>query len=69
MNVVSSSIRKEWLNNILHLWNETEEGMEDTLSWLKGIRHEVTRELPVSYDELQMAYQQCHVRGRDSKFE
>ena len=57
--------RKEWLEGVLHMWEETEEGMEDTLAWLKQIRHEVTRDLPSNYDQLQQALQQCQVHKPD----
>jgi hypothetical protein len=60
--IASLDSRKESLNDILRLWDETESGMEDTLAWLKGIRHEVTRDLPESYDDLVMCLQQCQVK-------
>ncbi|ELT88687.1 hypothetical protein CAPTEDRAFT_175674 [Capitella teleta] len=57
--IASLDSRKESLRDILNLWDNTESGMEDSLAWLKGIRHEVTRDLPLTYDDLVMALQQC----------
>ena len=53
--------RQHDLETIIRQWEETEEGMEDLLEWLKDIRKSIMHELPDNYDDLLRELHMCKV--------
>ena len=51
------------LEGVLKQWLHCEADIEDTLTWLKGIRNITSVDIPDRYDDLQNDLQQCKVSG------
>ena len=53
--------KHQQLEDMLRQWRHLESGMEELLTWLKETRRELVRPLPLTFEEVQAALEDCKV--------